>query len=153
MRWPWRPRTAKIFTGGVILAVAITFGPPLPPQRFRVSRAGVPTADNEAAPAAEVLRCIGGGDQPNGLALVEASRAGGRYFVELVHEDGHLCLGRGWMTFADQYGVDIGFFLAFEFDGEDELVVKMYDGTQCRRSYRCDGSGDSSGDVSGEQPY
>ena len=87
-----------------------------------------------------------GGHAPHALMLWEASHPDDDWKVELIlDDDGRLCLGRGWMKFVDEYSVEISCFLTFKFDCEDELSVKIFDGTMCRVRFGDDSGGDDEG--------
>ncbi|CAM0871923.1 unnamed protein product [Alopecurus aequalis] len=59
--------------------------------------------------------------------------------VEVVFDgDGQMHLGRGWEQFASVHGLQLGHFLAFTYDGDAVLTVKVFDGSMCHRHYQHD---------------
>uniref|UniRef100_A0ACD5TVW2 Uncharacterized protein n=1 Tax=Avena sativa TaxID=4498 RepID=A0ACD5TVW2_AVESA len=78
------------------------------------------------------------GREPREVKLREAGDGRRLWDVEVVFDgDGHMYLGRGWDRFAREYGLQLGHFLVFTYDGDDAvLTVKVFDGSMCRRHYR-----------------
>uniref|UniRef100_A0ACD5TV63 Uncharacterized protein n=1 Tax=Avena sativa TaxID=4498 RepID=A0ACD5TV63_AVESA len=77
------------------------------------------------------------GREPREVKLREAGGGSRLWDVEVVFDgDGHMYLERGWDQFAREHEVGQGHFLVFSYDGDDELAVKVFDGTMCRRHYR-----------------
>jgi acyl transferase domain-containing protein len=60
-------------------------------------------------------------------------------FMEVLFDgEGQMYLNKGWEKFACAHSVKIGSFLHFKYEVDDELTVKVFDGTMCRRYYHTD---------------
>lgn len=74
-----------------------------------------------------------------GTAHAQGPEEGGgsRYWtVDVLYDgEGVMYLDRGWEQFARAHSLEQGHFLNFEFNGEDTLTVKVFDGTTCHRHY------------------
>jgi bifunctional DNA-binding transcriptional regulator/antitoxin component of YhaV-PrlF toxin-antitoxin module len=49
--------------------------------------------------------------------------------------DGKMYLRRGWKEFAEAHNLEQGYFLTFRYYDDQVFIVKIYDGTMCRRRY------------------
>ena len=59
--------------------------------------------------------------------------------VELVIEEGHMYLCRGWEKFYSAYDLRTGYFLLFRYDDDATmLIVKVFNTTMCRMRYADD---------------
>ncbi|XBI58865.1 hypothetical protein VPH35_040029 [Triticum aestivum] len=71
--------------------------------------------------------------------------------VELVIEEGHMYLCRGWEKFYSAYDLRTGYFLLFRYDDDATmLIVKFFNTTMCRMRYADDedaSNGSSSSDT------
>jgi hypothetical protein len=72
--------------------------------------------------------------------LREHSGGGTPYEVEVWYDGaGEQYFKGGWSQFVDDYDVQQGFFITFNFHiGTSKFDVKIYDGTQCQKEYEAE---------------
>ena len=87
------------------------------------------------------------GREPAELYLREASCGVCRWTVE-VWFDGQekMWLASGWEEFAREHNVEEGCLVHFFYEGDWNMVVKVFDDESCRVHYHGDDSGGESGD-------
>ncbi|XP_065857012.1 B3 domain-containing transcription factor VRN1-like [Euphorbia lathyris] len=68
---------------------------------------------------------------PNGL----------KWVVELANIDSKLWFHNGWHEFVDYYSIRAGHLLVFEYEGESNFYVRVYDLRVCEVSYPCNSWG------------
>ncbi|XBH67508.1 hypothetical protein VPH35_095876 [Triticum aestivum] len=93
-----------------------------------------------------------GEDPPDNVKLRQAGSGVRRLWdVELVIEEGHMYLCRGWEKFYSAYDLRTGYFLLFRYDDDATmLIVKVFNTTMCRMRYADDedaSNGSSSSDT------
>ncbi|KAM3383697.1 hypothetical protein ACQJBY_008396 [Aegilops geniculata] len=93
-----------------------------------------------------------GEDPPDNVKLRQAGSGVRRLWdVELVIEEGHMYLCRGWEKFYSAYDLWHGYFLLFRYDDDATmLIVKVFNATMCRMRYTDDedaSNGSSSSDT------
>ncbi|XP_073359805.1 uncharacterized protein [Aegilops tauschii subsp. strangulata] len=93
-----------------------------------------------------------GEDPPHNVKLRQAGSGVRRLWdVELVIEEGHMYLCRGWEKFYSAYDLRTGYFLLFRYDDDATmLIVKVFNTTMCRMRYTDDedaSNGSSSSDT------
>ncbi|XBI08256.1 hypothetical protein VPH35_136011 [Triticum aestivum] len=93
-----------------------------------------------------------GEDPPDNVKLRQAGSGVRRLWdVELVIEEGHMYLCRGWEKFYSAYDLRTGYFLLFRYDDDATmLIVKVFNTTMCRMRYADDedaSNGSSSSDA------
>ncbi|XP_073368029.1 uncharacterized protein [Aegilops tauschii subsp. strangulata] len=93
-----------------------------------------------------------GEDPPHNVKLRQAGGGVRRLWdVELVIEEGHMYLCRGWDKFYSAYDLRTGYFLLFRYDDDATmLIVKVFNTTMCRMRYADDedaSNGSSSSDT------
>ncbi|XP_073359472.1 uncharacterized protein [Aegilops tauschii subsp. strangulata] len=91
-------------------------------------------------------------DPPHNVKLRQAGSGVRRLWdVELVIEEGHMYLCRGWEKFYSAYDLRTGYFLLFRYDDDATmLIVKVFNTTMCRMRYTDDedaSNGSSSSDT------
>ena len=70
---------------------------------------------------------------PRELKLQMANCPDGYMVVEVIADNsGCLLLDHGWRRFARAYDLQQGYFLHFDFDGDDVLFVKVFGFSLCR---------------------
>lgn len=75
------------------------------------------------------------GQEPRKLRLQMADCPNGAILVDVVFNgEGHMFLARGWRQFTRANSLKQGYFIQFKFDRDDLLLVKVFDGTMCRKS-------------------
>ena len=81
-----------------------------------------------------------GEDPPDNVKLRQAGSGVRRLWdVELVIEEGHMYLCRGWEKFYSAYDLRTGYFLLFRYDDDATmLIVKVFNTTMCRMRYADD---------------
>ena len=81
-----------------------------------------------------------GEDPPDNVKLRQAGSGVRRLWdVELVIEEGHTYLCRGWEKFYSAYDLRTGYFLLFRYDDDATmLIVKVFNTTMCRMRYADD---------------
>ena len=81
-----------------------------------------------------------GEDPPHNVKLQQANGGVRRLWdVELVIEEGHMYLCRGWEKFYSAYDLRLGYFLLFRHDDDaNMLIVKVFNATMCRMRYADD---------------
>ena len=78
-----------------------------------------------------------GGHPPAELLLRERSGEQVNFKVATrVDDDGDLYLAAGWEFFAEEYDLCEGWLVLFRYCGGGRLVVRIFDGAQCRRFYQ-----------------
>jgi hypothetical protein len=76
------------------------------------------------------------GVEPAELQLREASCNFRRWRVEVLFDgQGKMYLHTGWDKFARYLDLEPGCQLVFFYDGDGDMVVKVFDDTSCRRHY------------------
>jgi hypothetical protein len=76
------------------------------------------------------------GVEPAHLQLREASCNFCRWAVEVLFDgQGKMYLHTGWGKFARDLALEPGCQLTFLYEGDGEMVVKVFDDTACRRHY------------------
>jgi hypothetical protein len=60
----------------------------------------------------------------------------------LFDEHGKMYLRNGWDKFAPAHNLKNGHLLTFLYEGDDEMIVKVFDKTSCRSHYNTDESGE-----------
>jgi hypothetical protein len=84
------------------------------------------------------------GVEPAELQLREASCNFRRWRVEVLFDgQGKMYLHTGWDKFARYLDLEPGCQLIFCYDGDGDMVVKVFDGTSCRRYYHISESSSS----------
>ncbi|KAK1650899.1 hypothetical protein QYE76_068704 [Lolium multiflorum] len=79
------------------------------------------------------------GKEPAKVYLRAADCGPRLWTVEVLFDgQGRMYLDKGWEKFAIAHGVDFGCFVHFKYEGDDVLIVKVFDGTMCRRYYYSD---------------
>jgi hypothetical protein len=59
--------------------------------------------------------------------------------VEVLFDgQGWMYLDKAWKNFAITHGVDFGCSLHFKYEDDDVLIVKVFDGTICKKYYYTD---------------
>ena len=86
-----------------------------------------------------------GGAEPAELLLREASSGACVWPIDVLF-DGQcvMYLHTGWEKFARAHNLAAGCMLSFIYQGDGEMVVKVFDETACRRHYHTDNSGEDS---------
>ena len=81
-----------------------------------------------------------GEDPPDNVKLRHAGSGVRRLWdVELVIEEGHMYLCRGWEKFYSAYDLRTGYFLLLRYDDDATmLIVKVFNTTMCRMRYADD---------------
>ena len=81
-----------------------------------------------------------GEDPPHNVKFRQAGGGVRRLWdVELVIEEGHMYLCRGWEKFYSAYDLRTGYFLLFRYDDDATmLIVKVFNTTMCRMRYADD---------------
>ena len=87
------------------------------------------------------------GREPAEVYLREASCGLCRWAVEMWFDgQGGMFLSTGWEVFAREHNVDVGCLVHFFYEGNDNIIVKIFDDECCRVHYHGDDSGDGSDD-------
>jgi hypothetical protein len=82
------------------------------------------------------------GVEPAQLQLREASYNFCRWNVEVLFDgQGKMYLHTGWDKFARDLELEPGCQLTFLYEGDGEMIVKVFDDTACRRHYHTGESG------------
>jgi hypothetical protein len=77
--------------------------------------------------------------------LREASCGFCRWPVEVMFdEEGRMLLHTGWEKFARAHNLEVGWLANYKWEGDDELGVKVFDGTSYGRHYHNDNNNDGS---------
>ena len=81
-----------------------------------------------------------GEDPPDNVKLRQAGSGVRRLWdMELVIEEGHMYLCRGWEKFYSAYDLRTGYFLLFRYDDDATmLIVKVFNTTMCCMRYADD---------------
>ncbi|KAH9626877.1 hypothetical protein KSS87_002277 [Heliosperma pusillum] len=58
--------------------------------------------------------------------------------VKLVKGNNKLWFRDGWEQFADRFSIGFGYFMVFNYDGNSNFKVNVFDLTACEISYQCD---------------
>ncbi|KAK9747627.1 hypothetical protein RND81_02G004200 [Saponaria officinalis] len=58
--------------------------------------------------------------------------------VTITKEDDKLWFREGWRNFVDNYSIDYGYFMLFEYEGNLRFNVHVFDLTTCEISYQCE---------------
>ncbi|KAK1608041.1 hypothetical protein QYE76_031714 [Lolium multiflorum] len=79
------------------------------------------------------------GQEPAKVYLRAADCGPRLWTVEVLFDgQGRMYLDKGWGNSAIAHGVDFGCYVHFKYEGDDVLIVKVFDGTMCRRYYYSD---------------
>ncbi|XP_051221641.1 B3 domain-containing protein Os03g0212300-like [Lolium perenne] len=79
------------------------------------------------------------GNEPAALQLREAGGGFCRWPVDVLLDGREkMYLHTGWEEFARFYGLQAGCVLTFSYQGDEQVSVKVFDGTSCRRHYHGD---------------
>ena len=86
------------------------------------------------------MNMLMGEDPPDNVKLRQAGSGVRRLWdVELVIEEGHMYLCRGWEKFYSAYDLRTGYLLLFRYDDDATmLIVKVFNTTMCRMRYADD---------------
>jgi hypothetical protein len=77
------------------------------------------------------------------LQLREAKCGFCRWPVEVLFEgQGNMYLHTGWDKFTSSHNLEVGFLLTFLHEGDNKLIIKVFDKTSCHRNYHSDESGE-----------
>ena len=81
-----------------------------------------------------------GEDSPDNVKLRQAGSGVRRLWdVELVIEEGHMYLCRGWEKFYSAYDLRTGYFLLLRYDDDATmLIMKVFNATMCHMRYADD---------------
>ena len=79
------------------------------------------------------------GKEPAALQLREADCGFCRWPVDVPFDGrGKMYLHTGWEEFARVHNLQAGCVLTFCYEGDEEMSVKVFDDTSCRRHYHTD---------------
>ncbi|KAK1621294.1 hypothetical protein QYE76_026865 [Lolium multiflorum] len=84
------------------------------------------------------------GNEPAALQLREAGCGFCRWPVDMLFDGrGKIYLHTGWEKFARLHDLQDGCVLTFSYQGDEEMSVKVFDDTSCRRHYHNDDEDDN----------
>jgi hypothetical protein len=59
----------------------------------------------------------------------------------MLYGEGQIFLHNSCRRFARSHDIEVGHFVIFNYDGDIDFSVKVFDGTMCRRHYQSDEDG------------